>query len=286
MRGISLVLLGIASLTAALAQGGTTGSGAKYVPLPYYPQSNTGTSGTTQLSSTVAILPVAPSPVQQVAMRDPWELGVLAQGGVGLTEDRDGFRFLLAGVHAGKVLTDQHGRGILRGDFEYAGEFFPYWQSYSPKFQRANCSATSQTGMTTPYRDPNTGNIIYCSNLFNTGGTYTGVSLTPIMLRWNFTHGKRFMPWFQAAGGLLWTNQKFPAFGSPTPSLGQDGPHTETSVWNFTPQGGVGFHYFVKPRRSVDFSANGIHISSASIGDKNPGINASVQFSLGYTWWK
>jgi len=57
-------------------------------------------------------------------------------------------------------------------------------------------------------------------------------------------------------------------------------------VWNFTPQGGVGMHYFFKDKRSVDFSANAVHISSASLGDKNPGVNASVQVSLGYTWWK
>jgi lipid A 3-O-deacylase len=33
------------------------------------------------------------------------------------------------------------------------------------------------------------------------------------------------------------------------------------------------------------FSANAVHISSASLGDKNPGVNASVQFQIGYTWW-
>jgi hypothetical protein len=36
----------------------------------------------------------------------------------------------------------------------------------------------------------------------------------------------------------------------------------------------------------VDFALNLEHISSASLGDKNPGVNASVQFQLGYTWWK
>jgi hypothetical protein len=57
-------------------------------------------------------------------------------------------------------------------------------------------------------------------------------------------------------------------------------------VWNFTPQGGIGFHYFTKPNRSIDFSANGMHISSASLGDRNPGVNASLQFTVGYSWWK
>jgi hypothetical protein len=107
------------------------------------------------------------------------------------------------------------------------------------------------------------------------------------------------MPWIQGAGGLIWTSQKYPAFGvqpsggagtyGPPESgslLANDGPGTDTSVWNFTPQFGVGAHYFVRPRRSIDVSANAVHISSASLGDKNPGVNASVQFSVGYSWWK
>jgi len=150
----------------------------------------------------------------------------------------------------------------------------PYWQSFTPKFQRASCVATS------------TPDVISCSPLYTVGGTYSGVSVTPIILRWNLaTHG-RFAPWVQGAGGLLWTNHKYPAFGSTILNLINDGPNSDASVWNFTPQGGVGFHYFVRPERSIDFSANAVHISSASLGDRNPGVNASVQFSLGYTFWK
>jgi hypothetical protein len=200
------------------------------------------------------------------------------QGGVGLTEDRNSFRFLMAGVHAGKVLYRREKPGLFRGNFEYAGELFPFWQSYTPKFDRYNnCYVPN----------PNEPPVIVCpSTAYETGGTYSGVTLTPIILRWNFTSGRRFVPWAQAAGGLLWTNHKYPAFGSPVASVAADGPDTDTSVWNFTPQGGVGFHYFISPRRSVDFGANAVHISSASLGDKNPGVNASVQFSLGYTFWK
>ena len=42
----------------------------------------------------------------------------------------------------------------------------------------------------------------------------------------------------------------------------------------------------IKPKRSISFAANAVHISSASLGDHNPGVNASVQFQLGYSWWK
>lgn len=209
-----------------------------------------------------------------------WEYGALFQGGVGITDHRNSFRFLMAGAHLGKVLTPELGTGALRGNFEYAAELFPYWQSFTPTYQRANCYAQPTTGATLV--SPG----VYCSALFRSGGTYSGVSVTPIILRWNFTRGQRFMPFVQGAGGLIWTNHKYPGFGSNQLNLANDGPGTDTSVWNFTPQFGVGAHYFVKPRRSIDFGANAIHISSASLGDKNPGVNASVQFSLGYTWWK
>jgi hypothetical protein len=121
------------------------------------------------------------------------------------------------------------------------------------------------------------------------------VSITPIVLRWTFAGKGRLTPWVQGAGGLLWTNHKYPAFGGvptnpqggvSTNPIGDNGPNDDTSVWNFTPQFGVGAHWFTGARRSVDFGANAIHISSASLGDKNPGINASVQFTVGYSWWK
>jgi len=59
-----------------------------------------------------------------------------------------------------------------------------------------------------------------------------------------------------------------------------------TSVWNFEPQFGVGAHYFLNDRHSIDFGAQAIHISNASLADRNSGVNALVQFQLGYTWWK
>ena len=207
----------------------------------------------------------------------PFEVGAMVQGGNGLTQNRDGIHFLMAGLHAGKVLTRNVGPGLLRGNAEYAVEAFPFWQSYTPKFQRAQCVAGALPGS------------VVCSPLYTVGGTYSGASVTPIILRWNFAGTRKMSFWAQGAGGVLWTNHKYPAFPSPeTPplTLANNGPYTDASVWNFTPQGGVGVHYFVKPRRSIDFGANAIHISSASLGDKNPGVNASVQISLGYSWWK
>ena len=45
------------------------------------------------------------TPFHEDSTHLPWEIGVLTQGGFGLTEDRDDFKFFMAGVHAGKVLT-------------------------------------------------------------------------------------------------------------------------------------------------------------------------------------
>jgi lipid A 3-O-deacylase len=214
------------------------------------------------------------NPLDGASSRKPLELGAIAQGGNGLTDNRGGFHFVMAGVHAGRVLTGNFGPGLLRGNFEYAVEMFPYWQSYTPKFLKVKCA------------QPIAGGAISCSQPYQVGGTFTGTSVTPIILRWNFARHGRVTPWAQGAGGLLWTNHKYPSYGSTAVNITTNGPNGDASVWNFTPQGGVGFHYFMRQNRSIDFSVNGVHISSASLGDRNPGVNASVQASLGYTWWK
>jgi lipid A 3-O-deacylase len=252
----------------------------------------TGMAAAQSSSNTVATVPAVgatgvgvatTNPIRQGAR--PLVFGVLMQSGFGVTENRGSFKFAMAGIHAGKVLTGLHGSGMLRGDFELGAEAFPFWQSYTPTSLRQNCVYVP-------------GQFVQqasCSAPFKIGGTFTGWSITPAILRWNFAGTKRFAPWVQGAGGVLWTNHKYPAFGGPPvnatgglsySTIGDNGANADTSVWNFTPQFGVGVHYFTSPRRSIDLGANAIHISSASLGDKNPGVNASVQFTLGYSWWK
>ena len=212
--------------------------------------------------------------LETASSHQPFSYGVIFQGGNGVTDNRGGYHFLWAGAQASHVLLNNTGHGILHGNFEYGVQVFPYFQAFTPNIQRVSCSAV--TGTTT----------FSCTSPYTVGGTYTGVSLTPIILRWNFVRHGRVEPWAQAAGGVLWTNHKFPAYGNTTANYNENGPNGETSVWNFTPQGGIGAHYFTRRNRSIDLSANATHISSASLGDRNPGVNASVQFSLGYSWWK
>jgi hypothetical protein len=198
-----------------------------------------------------------------------WEYGPFADFGVG-TGNRSDYKFFNAGFHAGRVLTSPSGPGILRGQFENASEIMPFWQAYTP----------GKHIQTVTYVVDGTN---YVAEIPFGGGTFTGASITPIILRWNLDgmSSRKLLPWIQGAGGLIWTNHKFPP-----DFLVQHGQPGGTSVFNFTPQFGIGLHYFVKPQRSIDFSANAVHISSASLGDHNPGVNASVQFELGYSWWK
>ncbi|GAC1419731.1 MAG: hypothetical protein NVSMB62_12810 [Acidobacteriaceae bacterium] len=243
---------------------------------------------TLALPSACAVAQAGPSGSDTRALDTrPWEFGVLLQGGTGLTQERSSFRFLMAGLHTGKILTPSIGSGALRGNFEYAVEVFPFWQSYTPVTTRNRCTGLSSTP-----------GAVQCSAPFTIGGTFNGVSITPILLRWNFDGTRNVSFWAQGGGGVIWTNHKYPSFGGPAVAPGvissgdtnaillNNGPSADSSIWNFTPQMGIGAHYFFRPRRSIDFGANAIHISSASLGDRNPGVNASLQFTVGTTWWK
>lgn len=204
------------------------------------------------------------NPVADVRTHQRWEMGPFVNWGNGFG-NRDQYRFLSAGFEFGKVLTPVVHAGLFSGQFELAGNIMPLWMAFTPAphKQLYNCSGT-------PCYYP------------VGGGNFYGASLTPVIFRWNFlTHSRRIQPWFQGAGGLIYTTHKFPP-----DILVQHGKPGGTSVWNFSPQGGGGIHYFVRPRRSIDLGINGVHISSASLGDKNPGVNASIQIQVGYTIWK
>jgi lipid A 3-O-deacylase len=223
----------------------------------------------TSQTAPTARISVPLSPVQETMSRHPWNWGAFFAGGfsAGVSPSST---YLNAGVRGGKVLSDPFGPGILRGQFEFSGEIMPWWQGRTAQFQRYNLTAAGSpdfADITGPY---------------TTGGAYNGISLTPIILRWDLALRTRgIMPFVQGAGGLIWTNHKFPPVG-PFPAPGHQG----TSVFNFTPQFGVGLQYFLKPKRSITFNANAVHISNASLGDANPGVNATVQFQIGYSWWK
>jgi lipid A 3-O-deacylase len=190
-----------------------------------------------------------------------WEFGPFENLGAGVG-DRFGYYFFATGFQAGKNITPIIHAGPLTGRFEFGANIMPLFQALTP----SSYTQVSSTGVTQRVG----------------GGLFTGVSVTPVVFRWNFdTKSPRFTPWFQAQGAVLYTTHKFP----PTVEVPQGTPGG-TSVWNFRSGAGIGFHYFTRPRRSLDFGLNAEHISSASLGDKNPGVNASLQLQIGYSWWK
>ncbi len=171
-----------------------------------------------------------------------------------------------AGISVGKIITSSAGPSFLRGQLELAAELLPYWQAHYPQqsltYRFGNGPGfPAGTARTAP---------IPSQNRF-------GISFTPFLLRWNLSPAGRVVPWAQLGGGLLWTNHKFPQY-----------PYNraDTSVINFTPQAGIGANIFLTPRQSLFFAANAVHISSAGLGDHNPGVNVTTQFTVGYSWWK
>ena len=205
------------------------------------------------------------NPVAHVRNAHSLEWGPFNNYGNGLG-NRSSYKFLWGGVQFGKPMFPVVHAGFLSGQFELNGNIMPLWQAYTPAPHYETFTFPGQTPYVAPVG----------------GGTYRGVSLTPVIFRWNFlTSSRRFQPWFQGAGGIIYTTHKFP----PT-QLVPKGTPGGTSVWNFSPQGGGGIHYFIRPRRSIDLGVNAVHISSASLGDRNPGVNASIQIQVGYTYWK
>lgn len=213
----------------------------------------------------------AANPVAQARKNMSLHYGPFVNWGTGVG-DRSSYKFLWGGFEMGKVLTPVVHAGIMTGQFEFAGNIMPLWQAYTPAPQEKEYTCSTTSGAT------------YSCLLPVGGGTFRGVSLTPVILRWNFlSNSRRIQPWFQGAGGLIYTTHKFPPNLLTNKALNINGG---TCVWNFTPQGGFGMRYFVRPKRSIDLGVNAVHISSASLGDRNPGVNASIQIQVGYTYWK
>jgi len=213
-------------------------------------------------------------PVAKVRDKRNWEYGPFLNWGTGVG-DRSDYKFFWGGFELGKVLTPVVHAGIFSGQFQYGGNIMPLWQAYTPPPHEQTLTCVNFA----------TGQPVSCT-LPAGGGTFYGVSLTPVIFRWNFlSKSRRIQPWFQGAGGLLYTTHKYPpnllSNKSTIPPLDEG-----TSVWNFSPQGGLGVHYFIRDARSIDFGVNAVHISSASLGDRNPGVNASIQLQVGYSFWK
>jgi len=108
-------------------------------------------------------------------------------------------------------------------------------------------------------------------NEFWIGGhaQYAG-AINPFIAKWNFTGGQTVSPYVAAVGGIVFSSHQLPA--------------PDTSQVNFTSGAELGLQWFHRPKRSWDFAVKIYHLSNASLGRYNPGINGAVQFMVGYTW--
>lgn len=239
---------------------------ARYLLLVLLAASMAGlTIASAETPSTSAASDKAPaSPAARARMERSWEYGPIFNWGTGVG-NRSDYKFVWAGVQLGKVLTPVIRAGRFSGQFELGGNITPIWMAFTPPPHNETVNYEGQN-FVVPFG----------------GGTFHGLAMTPVILRWDFAHHwGRIHPWFQAAGGLIYTFHKFPP-----DQLVPHGTPGATSVWNFEPQGGFGIHYFMRSGRSLDLGVNAVHISSASLGDRNPGVNASVQIQVGYTFWR
>jgi hypothetical protein len=108
-------------------------------------------------------------------------------------------------------------------------------------------------------------------NEFWIGGhaQYAG-AINPFIAKWNFTGGHTVSPYLAAVGGVVFSPSNLPP--------------GNTSQVNFTSGLELGAQWFRQSRNSINFAVKIYHLSNASIGTLNPGINGAVQFMVGYTW--
>jgi lipid A 3-O-deacylase len=103
-------------------------------------------------------------------------------------------------------------------------------------------------------------------------GTVYGGSFKPSVWRWNFTSGKTVAPYISIAGGILFSTRNLPS--------------GNTSWVNFTPEAALGANIFLKRRKALQIEAAYVHHSNAGLSTYNPGYNASLFFTVGFSWFK
>lgn len=122
------------------------------------------------LVAILALLPVsafAQSLPSDALQQGAWELSLWTAGGHSVSGGTGDTGVWNAGVRVGKVLTGEHGSGMLRGDLEYAADFIPAYLLVFPH----------QT-------------------------SYAG-GFDPFILKWNFTSGRKLAPYLEFGGGVL-----------------------------------------------------------------------------------
>jgi hypothetical protein len=112
--------------------------------------------------------------------------------------------------------------------------------------------------------------IIPINEFWIAGNAQYAGAINPFIAKWNFTGGKTVSPYLAAVGGVVFSPSNLPP--------------GDTSQVNFTSGVELGAQWLHRAKQSWDFGVKIYHLSNASIGNRNPGINGAVQFMVGYTW--
>jgi hypothetical protein len=115
-----------------------------------------------------------------------WEFGVWTGGGTSISGGTSGVRAWNLGMRVGKVLTDEHGPGPLRGTLEYTFDVMPLY-------------------------------VIWHSE------TSYAAGVNPLILKWNFTGARNVTPYFEVGAGVLVSPDEIPAGTSNVNFLPQAG---------------------------------------------------------------
>lgn len=83
------------------------------------------------------------------------------------------------------------------------------------------------------------------------------------LLKYNFYTGTRLMPFLEAGAGLMVSTDRLEGLGS---------------SFNFTPQGGGGFHYFLSREWAFTAAYRFWHASNAGTAQPNRGVNVNAVF--------
>ena len=139
-----------------------------------------GAAAAQSLAPTPSASPTEPAqtpPLEATAFLDThaseWMVAGGPAYGIVIFNSAGGHRYMLQTLSWGRVLTESHGPGALRGRFEWAAEAVPVFGQYAPSH------------------------------------TY-GFGLSPLVWRWNFEPRGRVATYGELAGGLLWTRDPVP----------------------------------------------------------------------------
>jgi hypothetical protein len=108
-----------------------------------------------------------------------WDWGAYVSGGPSVEGGRRDTQVFNLRARVGKVLTGQHGRGFLRGNFEYAVDIVPLY-------------------------------LVFQQTRVYGGG------FDPLVLKWNFTATRHETPYLELGGGTLFTTHEVPPGTSAT----------------------------------------------------------------------